>query len=814
MGLFAHADVPTSTAMASIDHDRSGADRNTGGVASLVAPASDAPLSPPAAHHRVLLGTFVATSFLAASLLFLVEPMVTKMLLPLLGGTADVWNTAMVFFQAALLAGYSFAHVSLTWLGVRRQTIVQIALLLVPLAVLPIAVPAGWNPRGSTPIFWTLGALAVMVGLPFLALSTVGPTIQRWFAATDHPRANDPYFLYAASNIGSLLALLAYPVVIEPALSLSGQTAMWTGLYLLFVGCAAACALLTRRRPNRSAARDLASPDGAPLSQLLVDQIDHSDLEPADGRGARPARIGYGTAVRWVFLAAVPSALMLGVTRHLSTDVASMPLLWVVPLSLYLITFILAFGRAPLPLARHAGRVLKLLAIPLALTFFGLVGSLWLTFGLNLGVFFCAALVAHARLSSERPGPERLTTFYLLMSLGGMVGGVLAALVSPVIFNSVLEYPLAIVLALSILPASAFVRTPGTVPTGDGDERSPWPRTIGLAALVVALAGVSVAIRATGTQQALTISILVAAVVAAGAFVVARRPSGYAVTIGALLAVALLVPANPTIYQERTFFGVHRVYADENADGRHVLLNGTTVHGMEDYLGERAGEPTTYYHRTGPIGQYFESTRATEPPRTVGLIGLGTGALAAYGRPGDRFTYYEIDQAVVDVARDRRLFTFVSDSPAAIDFEVGDGRLVLEQEADRRFELLIVDAFSGDAIPVHLITEEALSLYEHHLAEHGVVAFHISNRYFDFAPVLGRLAAEQGLVAYLQNDPPTPEQDAEGKLEATWVVMARQPLDLPTVISDPRWAPLPVDPDAPLWTDSYSDLLHVFRGFG
>jgi hypothetical protein len=769
---------------------------------------------PRAGGDRLLVALFVVTTFLGATLLFLVEPMAAKMLLPLLGGSPAVWNTATVFFQASLLGGYAFAHLTLSRLGPRRQPPVQVVALLVPLAVLPIAVPAGWLPEpGASPVLWTLGTLTVMLGAPFLMLSTVSPTLQRWFSTTSHPHATDPYFLYAAGNVGSLLGLLAYPLVLEPLLSTQSQARLWTGGYVTFVACTVACAVAMRRHrapePHVAAEPLVADPGGDAGTDVLTaaSRAAVSD-EP-------PPRISNRTRLRWVYLAAIPSSLLLGVTRHIATDIASMPLLWVIPLSLYLITFIVAFGARPQRPVRVSSRLLKLLVIPLALSFYGLVASLWLELALHLATFFCAALVAHGRLSEERPPPARLTEFYLWLSVGGVVGGIVTALIAPLLFTLVVEYPIAIVLALTLLPRAAF-------PPGGADDREEagdrprWqrliaPRDVTLLAGVGAAAVLSVTIRAGGTQEDLTVSILIAAGAAVAAYVLARSVGGYALSIAALLLVAFVVPANPTLFQERTFFGVNRVYADNANDGRHVLMNGTTVHGMEAFTGAGAHQPTTYYAPSGPIGQYFGQLDADPQPHEIGVVGLGSGALAAYGRPGDHFTYYEIDPAVIDIAEDRNLFTFVPDSKARVDMVLGDGRIELEQRTAARYDLLTVDAFSGDAIPVHLITDEAVSLYLQRLAPHGVLAFHISNRYFDFAPVLGRLATEHGLTGIIQDNPATAEESAAGKLEATWVLLARTPGDLGAAVHDPRWHPLGSGAGAPLWTDSYSDLLHVFR---
>ncbi|MEZ5145123.1 MAG: fused MFS/spermidine synthase [Acidimicrobiales bacterium] len=764
-----------------------------------------------ASGARLVLGVYLAATFLAATLLFLVQPMVAKMLLPRLGGSAAVWNTAMVFFQAVLLAGYGFAHLTLGRLGPRRQSVLEVIGLGVPLLVLPIAVPGGWQPPDDgTVALWTLGVLGVMVGLPFFFLSTVSPTLQRWFSATDHPHAADPYFLYAAGNVGSLLALLAYPFLLEPVLDLDAQARLWTAGYATFVVLAAACALLLRRHAagRLAPAVDRSGGEDRRTARSVGDGPDGGRTAPTS------PPLAWSTRLRWIGFAAVPSALMLGVTHHLSSDVASMPLLWVVPLSLYLATFIIAFGRRPDGPVRVCARLFKLLAVPLVLSFLGLVGSLWFALAIHLGVFFCAAMVAHGRLAAERPAADRLTEFYLLLSVGGVVGGILTALVAPVVFPSVLEYPIAIVLGLAVLPASAFgARSPLTISAPTRSRWLPTPRTLALGAAAVALAVAAVLVRADGSQAALTAAILVAATAVGGAFILARSAAGFAAVVGVVLLVAVVVPANPTRYAERTFFGVHRVYDDRSAPGRHVLLNGSTVHGMENTTGPSRGIPLTYYHPTGPIGQWFAANEAGSP-RTVGLVGMGSGALAAYGRPGDRFVYYEIDPAVTHIARDPDLFTFVPESAAIVEDRIGDGRLSLEGDADARYDLLVLDAFSSDAIPLHLLTSEAVELYTSRLADKGVLAFHISNRYFDFGPVLARLAAEHGLVGRIEQDQATPAQAEEGKLDATWVLLARSEDDLGPLASDPRWEPIDRTGEGPLWTDQFSDLLHVFRWEG
>lgn len=758
-------------------------------------PASTSQVSDPAAaNQRPRAGTgtvalFAATSFLGSLLLFLVEPMVAKMLLPLLGGSPAVWNTAMVFFQAALLSGYALAHLMISRLGIRRQSLVQMMLFCLPLLVMPVAVPSGWRPPpDAEPALWTLLALTVMVGAPFLMLSTASPTIQRWFADTDHPQAGDPYFLYAAGNVGSFVGLLAYPFVLEPRLTLDEQSWLWSGLYACFVVLAGCCTVALRRHPATTPARSskTAGAEAATPSALQT-----------------PVRIDNRTRGRWIYLAAIPSALLLGVTRHISSDIAAIPLLWVVPLSLYLITFVVAFGRSGPRTLEVAARGFRLLVVPVALTFLGLISSLWVNAALHLLAFFFAALVAHGRLAAERPAPEKLTEFYLLLSLGGMIGGVVTALVAPVVFSAVLEYPIAIVLAITILPPAA----PATGLVVPWRKRMLTLRTVVLSAAFVALTAAAVTVRSAGTQQALQLGLLIAATGLAGAYALARSPHSFAAAVGFLLFVATAVPAYPTVYQSRTFFGVHRVYQDP--DGRHVLLNGTTVHAMEAYRAGEAGVPLAYFHPSGPMGQFFDALAAENRPRTMAIIGLGAGAIAAYGEPGDRITYYEIDPEVVRIAEDPNLFSFVTHSAATVDYVIGDGRLNLAA-ASKRYDIVMVDAFSSDSVPLHLLTREAMAIYLDRLAEGGVIVFNISNRYFDFVPVLGKLASEFGLTGIVQRDHAiSPELAAEGKFASTFALLARNRDDLRSLKDDPRWEPIGDGGNLRLWTDSYTDLLGV-----
>jgi len=727
---------------------------------------------PGASASTILAATFTAASFLGAFLLFLVEPMVAKMLLPSLGGSPAVWNTAMVFFQATLLLGYAFAHVTLRRLSPRGHAALQIVLLLAVLATLPVALPAGWQPPSDVaPAVWTVLALVVMVGAPFAMLATVGPTLQRWFSFTAHPRADDPYFLYAAGNVGSLLALLAYPLVVERALPLSRQSTVWTALFVLFLATIAASAASMLRWP-------------------------HGDTQ-APAHTAAPV-IPWKRQARWVLLAFVPSALLLGVTRYLSSDIAAVPLLWIVPLSLYLITFIVAFGRRPERVVGRSARVLRVLAIPLALTFVGIVPDLRIQLPLQLGAFTVAALVAHGRLAADRPDVQNLTRFFLAIAVGGALGGVFAALIAPVVFTTIMEYPIAIVLALAVLPAADLARPAGNRMRG-----------VLLLGVAVGVAIASIAVRSDGSQRSLTLAMVLAAAGLLTAYALARRPFEFAGAVGAIMLLSLMIPANATLFADRTFFGVSRVY--EDAAGRHILVSGTTVHGIQNEVGGALDpEPSAYYSRQGPVGDIFGRSVATSAQH-VAVIGAGAGSLASYLRPQDTMTFYEIDGAVERIATDPSLFSYVDDAAGRVDFVLGDGRLDIARSPGG-YDLVVVDAFSGDAIPTHLLTREAVDTYLARTSTDGIVAFNVSNRYFDLAPILGRIASAEGLTAIVRSDPASaPAQVAEGALPSTWVVVARSPDDLSSVAATEGWTPLLVDPATPLWTDDDTDLLATFE---
>jgi hypothetical protein len=703
--------------------------------------------------------------FASAGLLFLIEPLFAKMVLPRLGGTPAVWTTCVVFFQATLLAGYGYAHLSTRFLAPRAQVALQLAVLALPWLVLPIALPASFAPDASSnPIPALLAALVLAVGLPFFAAATSGPLLQRWFAGTgDGDTPPDPYFLYAASNAGSLLGLLAYPFVLEPRLTLAQESRLWTTSYALLLALTAACGALAWRAPRATA----------------------TPAEP----------IAAARRLRWIALAAVPSSLMLGVTTHVTTEIGTVPLLWVVPLALYLATFVLAFARRPLVPQRVAIRALPIAVLGLFFVLRALPGAP-LGFGIpaHLAGFFAIALALHGELATDRPPAGRLTEFYLLLALGGVAGGVVNALVAPLVFTSVAEYPVAIVAACFLIP-----RKPGSRVLDVG-----LPVGLFLAAKGIGLAAADLE---PATRLALTV-----AIPAALAFPLSTRPLRFGLAAGAIFLATTPPATGALLHAERSFFAVHRVVRVllPQAVAANELVNGSTNHGMQ-LVNPRTLEPTSprealsYYHRTSPIGQVM----AQGQRRHVAIVGLGTGSLAAYGEAGERFTFHEIDPAVARIAEDPAYFTFVHDARArgvSVGVVLGDARITIASTPPCSLDLLVLDAFSSDSIPVHLVTREAIALYGSKLAPHGLLAWNVSNRYLDLRPVLGDLAADAGLVAIFRVDLADDAAAFPGKVPSQWLVLARTWEDLGDLAASGRWEKVPGRGGA-VWTDDHANVL-------
>jgi len=727
---------------------------------------------------------FALAIFTSASLVFVVQPMVTKLVLPMLGGSPSVWNTAMVFFQAALLAGYGYAHALQRVRSIRLQVMIHLGLLLAAALFLPLKVSGVLGePDPATPIAWLLGTLALSVGAPFAILSATAPLLQAWYARVRAGQADgqNPYVLYAASNLGSFLALLAYPVVIEPLATLGGQRAGWSLGYGLFILMVAALAFVVWRR-----------------------RMDQTAAEPAPLERSEP--LSWRERVILVLLAAAPSSLMLGVTAHLSTDVASAPFLWVIPLALYLLTFVIAFQARPaippeLTLAIQAA----LGAVTVSMVAFR-NGEWAVLFAIHLLTFFFTTLMCHQALAARRPAPDRLTEFYLWMSVGGVVGGAFTALVAPVVFDVVLEYPLVLVLV-------ALAR-----PWGRGPLRMSQVYLL-LAALFLALLPpvADAFIRNTPSTWGLVqgISLLVVWQLILGgaaicAFLIRDRALAYMAVVAAIsISAHTLARGYDWSLSDRSFFGVMRVanVPDATFGGDvHVLMHGTTLHGAQARAAQYRCAPTLYYAPETPIGQSAVKVQQRLPAAKIGVVGQGSGAMAAYKRPGDEFTFFEIDPMVNQLSRDPRWFSFINGcARGPIRTVLGDARLTLEREAAGTYDLLIIDAFSSDAVPTHLLTQEAIAGYLRLLKPDGVVLLHLSNRNLDITQPA--VAAAQALgKPYLHQI--FGERDGQPDMaEASTEAMVLSPTaaGLADFAADPRWDDLPRTEVRP-WTDDYVNL--------
>ena len=774
---------------------------------------------------------FALSLFLSAFLLFLVQPMIAKMVLPLLGGTPAVWNTCMLFFQVMLLTGYGYVHALTTRFGIRRQVSVHLILLCAPLLLLPIGVASHWmalNP--DHPIPWLLGLLTLSVGLPFFVLSTTAPLLQKWFASLDHPSARDPYFLYAASNGGSMLALLSYPVMIEPYFPL--KTEQWLSQSWIW-SLGYACLLMLVSMCGWMVWRSSAHVAGKAQRNVAVGQI--AIVSPP------PNSFNY---IRWVALAFIPSSLMLGATAYITLNIAAIPLLWVIPLALYLLSFILVFAKWPSVIHRA-----MVVTVPLAilLLVFSLMPSgvtvrFWIIILLHLATLFVVALVCHGELARSRPPITHLTIFYLLMSVGGALGGIFNALIAPVVFNNLVEYQLVLVLAALVLPrlkgsseAKESRWSWAQVSTGGGVLHDvAWVFFLGLATLGLVWLSTSsgqklpvlASLSPSLFQGIESVSRLVdvpskqwVAMVACGlplllCYGCVARPIRFSLGLGAILLAASYSAAlhdDVVLYQERTFFGVLKVERNQK-ENWHKLLHGATNHGKQSLDPSRRDEPLTYYHRAGPIGQAFATWQGPYAKTQIGVIGLGTGTLASYIQPGQSLTFYEIDPAVVRIAQSPRYFTYYEAGQqrgADLHVVLGDARLKLGEAPDHRYDLIVLDAFSSDAIPVHLITREAMALYLRKLTDDGVVALHISNRYLGLEPVLGNLAKDLSLVGLKQFDDES-DKRFPGKSSSDWVLLARRKEAFGSLADDTRWTPLRQGLRVGVWTDDFSNVLSVF----
>lgn len=690
------------------------------------------------AHYSLLAWCFALTIFVSAFLLFQVQPMMAKAILPWFGGTPAVWSTCLLFFQTILLAGYAYAHLLNTSLSSRMQALVHIALLVLTACFLNIVPGNEWKPTGAEqPAVQILLLLMLTVGLPYFLLSTTGPLLQSWFSMRFGGLS--PYRLYALSNAGSLLALLSYPFLFEPRFSVLEQAAFWSAGYAIFLVCCCVCALAVFKLPSDSKSA-------------------RSTLDHLGGEGSPPP---FGMWLLWFGLAACGSTLLLAITNHVCQDIAVIPFLWIVPLSLYLLTFILCFEsdrwysrRLFLPLTA----LMMLLLCDYEIT--GPGADILLAISVSFTTLFAACMVCHGELARTRPEPTYLTSFYLMVSAGGAFGGLFVSIIAPAVFSAFFELQIGL-LAVALLVLVVLYIDPHSGLAG-GRPRKTW---LGIGGAFLALAA------------ALTFN-------------------AFKMVEGAKV-------------QTRNFYGILRATElDKNDPELHRLAqyHGRIQHGVQYYKPEKRFMPTAYYREECGSNAAFRFALSGEP-RRVGIIGLGTGTMAAFGRPGDTIRFYEINPQVIEQAR--KEFTYLEHSQAEVEVVLSDARLSLEREAPQHYDLFVIDAFSGDAIPAHLLTREAFQVYLKHLKPGGIMSIHVTNHHLDLRPVIAQIARLNNLQTGIRYVTADREQ---GEPPCNWMLLSRDPevfrsaqLDGIFVERNESYKPIR------LWTDDFSNLFEILK---
>ena len=730
--------------------------------------------------------------FLSAGLVFLIQPLFARLLLPEFGGSPSVWNTCTVFFQTTLLLGYCYTWLSTKWLSPKKQIIVHCGLLLLTLAQLPIGLRFLESDVAATsPAFRLLIMLTLSIGGPYFAVSTTTPLLQHWFSSSRHKFASDPYFFYSISNCGSILGLMAYPFVVERLFDLDAQGLTWSIGYVLLVGLTIICGSLT---VNELGSKSVVTSDDD-SGAAIRDEATSSAKKMVDRPMTRFRRL------RWVMLALVPSAMMLAVTTRITTDVAAVPLLWVLPLVAYLATYINAFARRPL---LNYERLLPIL-------FPALMVAAWMSLagpgsqlraGVEVIMFLICGVILHGELAADRPSTEYLTEYYFWMSLGGCLGGTLVGMIAPAVFPSYVEFPLILVLA---------ALTQKECPKVSSGNAYKAARILGTTilcgtAMIACFVHVWASVMATTSQFV--------GFAALGVFFLINHSRGIALALALVLIPPALLPDTNSLARKRTFFGVHEVTYEENpAIGLrvHMLSHGTTIHGEQVIApAELQNIPRTYYVPTGPIGEALTLAGAEKASRKVALIGLGSGALMTYSKKGDEFDFFEIDPAVRDIALDPNLFTYLSQGEGKQRVIIGDGRLKLAEAKEGMYDVIVLDAFGSDSIPIHLLTADALDIFMSRLKSDGTLIIHISNRHLDLEPVPGRYAAERNLPALASIKAATTELElAQGQRPTHAIVISKSEEFISQLSKLEGWHT--PRRNASLWTDSYSSVLDVLK---
>jgi hypothetical protein len=715
---------------------------------------------------------YILTICAGSFLLFLVQPMIARMALPRLGGAPTVWNSAMLVYQALLLGGYAYAH----WLGrfaPRRQAMIHIGLFLAAALMLPIGLVAMTPSASANPFLWVPWLFVASIGPLFFMVAAQAPLMQRWFADAG---GGDPYPLYAASNLGSFAGLIAYPLIVEPWLPLAGQSWLWSGGYVLLLALIAACAMTL--------------PRGA-ASTLAV---------PAAGKTSW-REIGI-----WMLYAAIPSGLMLSTSTHLTTDIVAMPLLWVVPLGLYLLSFSVAFSTKR-GLSDGIASATPILLLAGGGTAFANSAKFPLLFAsLGLVLLFAVAVTLHAKMYDRRPEPARLTTFYLAMSAGGVLGGLFCALVAPTIFNWGYEHPILIVATALIIATKPLFEI------GEDLWRSEKRTAAAIIVMAIAIGGAAYTVYSPQPNRMAATAIVI---IALGLVAIGNRIVFTACLValmanfGGWKAVDNSLTTNN---QVRSFFGIYSVSTDPGVT--RALVHGTTIHGLQSLKPGRETDPLTYYAPKSGVGLALANLPALYGANArVGIVGLGAGTVACYARPGQDWRFYEIDPAMAKIARDPAKFTFLSRCLPGVPVQIGDARIVLSGEAPGGLDVLVVDAFSSDAVPMHLMTTEAMEIYRRRLTTNGLLLMHISNRFLELEPILAAAKAH-GWSAVLRDYEPSSAEAGRGYARSEWVALARNPAALEKLKSasgKEAWRPLKPRAGFSGWTDDHASILPLLK---
>lgn len=715
---------------------------------------------------------FSATLLLSALLLFMIQPMFSKMILPLLGGTPQVWTTAMLFFQILLLAGYTYAHITTKLMNVKVQALFHLILLIIFFLLLPIQIPQGWTPPlDEDPTLWQLILMTVVVGGPFFVLSGSAPMLQNWFAKTDHKDANNPYFLYAASNLGSMIALFCYPFFVERFLELGKQAESWKLGYLGLIVLTILCAVVVWEFGQ--------------------------EIKTIKRFNTEKEKITWAQRGKWLLLAFIPSSLMLGVTTYITTDIASVPLLWIIPLAIYIGTFIIVFVRKPVISEQSAIGFLGFMAI------FVVTNNLingqkdFVTIFMHLILFFAAALVCHWALSSSRPSVENMTQFYLILSFGGALGGVFNALIAPKIFVLPLEYGLVMGLALCM----RYINK----------EHAKSHQSHRLYMIVVPVALIALGM-ATFVENTYSKYALIAVGVLCLTIALEKR---WMFGLSAALALLVSTPGHGldhfykynVRHRSRNFFGFLSIL--DQGNNIRVLLHGTTNHGTQALAKEYEFMPLSYYSETSPISDLFEAAGQKMGPQKMAVLGLGIGVTACFYKEGRSFDFYEIDPEVVRVAENPEYFTFLSGCGSPYTIITGDARLTLKDTADENYDFILADAYSSDNIPVHLITKEAVELYLRKLKPNGILGFNVSNGYLDIEPVLAQIADNLNIKCYARLSTSGRIEDTDLDYYSTHAVVFALNPEQESFFQGKGWTVAKKRKGVHLWTDNFSNIISV-----